>query len=154
MVKRRKDICKDVEEYIKMAKSKIELIKEFISTCPFLENGIINVDYVDEIIEGFTIDIKPSDLIYKRYADGSSLRQIAFDFVVNAPFSNLQNLANSKFFEDFSKWIETQNKSNNLPVMPGVQSIECIKLGYILQKTDTVSNYIIEMQVIYFEGGN
>ena len=41
----------------KMAeKSKIELIKEFIETCPLLKNGKVNVDYIKDKPQSYSID--------------------------------------------------------------------------------------------------
>lgn len=137
-----------------MSKSKIELVKDIISTCPYFENGKIIVDYAGDEIDSYSIDLTQSNLVYKQYADGSSLKQMTFDFIVGGSFTNLQNLSNSKFFEDFNKWIETQNKSNDLLNISGIDSIKCTTIGHILQKTETIANYIIQMQIVYYEGGN
>lgn len=91
-------------------KSKLELIKDYIATCPLLSSGKIRLDYLDDEIDSYSIDLTPNNPVYKQYADGSCLKQITFDFVANAPYSAIENLVNSKFFEDFSTWIETQNK--------------------------------------------
>ncbi len=137
-----------------MSKSKIELVKDIIATCPCFENGKIIVDYVSDEISNYSMDLTQSNLVYKQYADGSSLKQMTFDFTVSGSFTDLQNLTNSKFFEDFNKWIETQNKSSNLLNISGIESIKCTTPGYILQKNETIANYIVKMQVVYFEGGN
>ena len=134
-------------------KSEMELIKEFIETCPLLKNGKINVDYLKDDINSYSIDRTPVNPIIKQYADGGRIKQIAFDFSVQAPISNqtIINLANSKFCEDFMKWIEEQNKSHNLPEIQGVQKIKFTSPGYILQKTKTTAIYIIQMNCQYYE---
>lgn len=133
-------------------KSKLELIKDYIATCPLLSGGKIRLDYLDDDIDSYSIDLTPNNPIYKQYAGGSKLKQFTFDFVANAPYSIIENLANSKFFEDFSDWIETQNKSGILPNITDVQWIKCTSNGYILQKSETIATYIIQMQVVYYEG--
>lgn len=132
-------------------KSKLELIKDYIALCPLLSGGKIGLDYLDDDIDNYSIDLTPNNPIYKQYADGSCLRQITSDFVANAPYSAIENLANSKFFEDFSTWIETQNRNGILPNIENAQWIKCTSNGYILQKTETIATYIIQMQVVYFE---
>lgn len=134
-------------------KSKIELIKEFFETCPLLKRGKISVDYLDGDIDSYSIDKTPSNPIIKQYRDGGVIKQITFDFTVQAPISSntIDNLVNSKFCEDFMKWIEKQNKQRILPNVPGIQSIKCTSPGYILQKTETQAVYIIQMNCQYYE---
>lgn len=132
-------------------KSKMELIKEYIETCPLLKNGKINVDYLKDKPQCYSIDRQPTNPIYKEYIDGSCLKQITFDFTVQATLSSqiIVNLANSKFCEDFMNWIETNNRNGVLPDIKGIQWIKCTSPGYILGKTETTAIYIIQMQVVY-----
>lgn len=134
-------------------KSKMELIKKFIETCPLLKNGKISVDYLSDDINSYSIDRTPVTPIVKSYADGGRLEQIAFDFTIQAPISSkaITNLANSKFCEDFMEWIDKKNKNHELPDIPGAQSIECTSPGYILQKTRTQAIYIIQMNCKYYK---
>lgn len=134
-----------------MAKSNIELIKEFIATCPLLSGGKINLDYIEDEIDSYSIDKTPSNPVLKPYTDGGNLMQITFDFVVTAPYSKIENLTNSRFFEDFSNWIREQDRKGDLPNIEGAQHIKCTSPDYILQKTKTVAMYIIQMQFIYKE---
>ena len=134
-------------------KSKIELIKEFIETCPYLNNGKIDVDYLKEDVNSYAIVQATTTPIVTRYRGGGSIRQIAFDFVVQAPISsrNIENLANSKFGEDFMEWIEEQDDNRNLPKIPNIQHIQCTSPSYILQRTNTQATYIIQMNCTYYQ---
>lgn len=134
-------------------KSKMELIKEFIETCPYLKEGKINVDYLKEDINSYAIVQATTTPIVTQYRGGGSIRQIAFDFVVQAPISsrNIENLANSKFGEDFTSWIEEQDDNRNLPKIPNVQHIQCTSPSYILQRTNTQATYIIQMNCTYYQ---
>lgn len=134
-------------------KSKMELIKEFIETCPYLNEGKIDVDYLKDDINSYAIVQATTTPIVTKYRGGGSLRQIAFDFVVQAPISsrNITNLANSKFGEDFMSWIEEQDDNRNLPKIPNVQHIQCTSPSYILQRTNTQATYIIQMNCTYYQ---
>ena len=135
-------------------KSKMEKIKEFIETCPLLNNGKINVDYLEDDIDSYSIDRTPVQPEVKNFVDGrGGKRQIAFDFSVTAPISSqsIVNLANSKFCEDFMDWINTQNRLKNFPDIDGAFSIKCTSPGYILQKTETTAIYIIQINFTYYE---
>lgn len=134
-------------------KSKIELIKEFIETCPYLNNGQIDVDYLGKDINSYSIIQSSTTPIETKYIGGGSIRQIAFDFVVQSPIStkNIDNLANSKFGEDFMNWVEEQDDNRNLPKIPNVQHIQCTSPSYILQRTNTQATYIIQMNCTYYQ---
>lgn len=135
-------------------KSKMEKIKEFIETCPLLDGDKINVDYLDDEVYSYSIDRTPSNPDIKNFIDGSGGQcQLTFDFTVTAPISSrvVTNLANSKFGEDFIKWIKQQEYNKNYPDVEGAFSIKCTSPNYILQKTETVAIYIIQMCFTYYE---
>ncbi len=120
----------------------MELIKEFIETCPLLKGGKINVDYLKDEPQSYSIDQTPVNPIVKTFADGGAMKQIAFDFSVTAPISSksIVNLANSKFCEDFQKWIKEQNQMRNLPEISGIQSIKCTSPRIYTAKNRNNSN--------------
>lgn len=134
-----------------MEKSKMELIKEFIETCPLLKNGKVNVDYIKDKPQSYSIDETPVNPVLQNYADGGRQIQIQFDFSVQANFSVLENIKNSKFCDDFTNWIYEQDKIGNLPKINNICWIKCTGRGTILQTTETTAIYVIPMQVVYGE---
>lgn len=132
-------------------KSKMELIKEFIETCPYLKKGKVNVDYLKDKPLSYSIDETPVDPVLQNFSDGGRRLQIQFDFSVQANFSALENIKNSKFCDDFTDWIYEQNKKENLPKIEGAVWIKCLGRGTILQTTETTAIYVIPMQVAYDE---
>ena len=134
-----------------MEKSKMDLIREFIETCPLLENGKVNIDYIKEKAQSYSVDETPATTELIPYTDGESRNQILFDFSIQANFSVLENINNSKFCDDFTDWIKQQDKIGNLPKIDGICWIKCTGRGTILQTTDTTAIYVIPMQVVYEE---
>lgn len=132
-------------------KSKMELIKEFIETCPYLKKGKVNVDYIKDKPQSYSIDETPVDPVLQNFADGGRRLQIQFDFSIQANFSVLENIKNSKFCDDFTDWIYEQNKKDNLPKIEGAVWIKCLGRGTILQTTETTAIYVIPMQLAYEE---
>lgn len=132
-------------------KSKMELIKEFIETCPYLKKGKVNVDYLKDKPLSYSIDETPVDPVIQNFSDGGRRLQIQFDFSVQANFSALENIKNSKFCDDFTDWIYEQDKIENLPEIDGICWIKCTGRGTILQTTETTAIYVIPMQVVYEE---
>ena len=132
-------------------KSKIQLIKEFIETCPLLKNGKVNVDYIKDEAGSYSIDETPATTILTQFADGGTRNQIVFDFSIQASFSALENIKNSKFCDDFTEWIKEQDNNGNVPKIDGICWIKCLGRGTILQTTDSTAIYVIPMQVVYEE---
>ena len=132
-------------------KSKMELIKEFIEKCPLLKNGKVNVDYIKDKPQSYSIDETPVDPVLINFPDGGRRLKIQFDFSIQANFSVLENIKNSKFCDDFTDWIYEQDKKDNLPPIDGICWIRCTGRGTILQTTETTAIYVIPMQVVYEE---
>lgn len=132
-------------------KAKMELIKEFLETCPLLKKGKVNLDYIKEKPQSYSIDETPVTPELNKFPDGGRRLQIQFDFSIQASFSVLENIKNSKFCDDFTSWIYKQNKINNLPKIDNICWIICTGRGTILQTTEKTAIYVIPMQVAYDE---
>ena len=132
-------------------KSKMELIKEFIETCPYLKKGKVNVDYIKDKPQSYSIDETPVEPVLNLFIDGGRRLQIQFDFSVQSNFSILENIKNSKFCDDFTNWIYEQNEKGNLPNIDGIDWIKVLGRGTIQQTTETTAIYVIPMQVAYIE---
>lgn len=132
-------------------KSMVEKIKEFIAKCPLLKEGKINVDYLGNEISEYSIEVVPAEKTLKKYLDGSEDRQLVFVFASRESYGEdiIQNMLNSKFYEDFNEWIETQNDNDNLPDISGIESIECTSPGYAFQTSEVTARYQIQMRVLY-----
>lgn len=116
-------------------KSKIQLIKEFIESCPLLKNGKVNVDYIKDKVGSYSIDETPATTVLIQYPDGGTRNQILFDFSIQANFSVLENIKNSKFCDDFTTWIKEQDKIRNLP------KIERYLLDKVFRQRNDTPNY-------------
>lgn len=132
-------------------KSKMELIGEFIETCPLLNKGKVNLDYIKEKPQSYSIDETPVEPVLNEFRDGGRRLQIQFDFSIQANFSILENIKNSKFCDDFMKWIYEQDSKGNLPKIDGIDWIKCLGRGTIERTTETTAIYVIPMQVAYIE---
>ena len=134
-----------------MEKSKMELIKEFIETCPYLKKGKVNVDYIKDNPQSYSIDETPVGPVLVNFRDGGRRLQIQFDFSIQANFSVLENIKNSKFCDDFTDWIYEQDKIGNLPKIDNICWIKCLGRGTIQQTTESTAIYVIPMQIAYDE---
>ena len=98
----------------------IESVKNFILTCPHLaELARVNVDFLPDSPDTYSIEEVPTNSVIKTYLDGSQERQYVFVFASRFYYSDeaKNNIENSGFYEDFSDWLDEQTKSGNLPIM-------------------------------------
>lgn len=132
-------------------KSKMTVISEFLETCPLLNNGKVTLEYIKEKAQSYSIDETPVEPVLNYFSDGGRRLQIQFDFSIQANFSVLENIKNSKFCDDLINWIEEQNSKDNLPKINGIDWIKVLGRGSIEQTTETTAIYVIPMQVAYIE---
>lgn len=126
--------------------------KYFIENNIIDENSRINVDFLGEEPTEFAlipIIVKP---ILEKYIDGSSLKQFQFQLLScnNYGADVMQNIANSTFYEDLYKLIEKYNRLKKLPDIDGIESIECLNSGGIVNAQTNTARYSIQMKITYF----
>lgn len=134
----------------------IEKIREYLIENNIVdENCRINVDFLGENPTEFAIIPIAVNPIIKKYINGSSLRQYQFQLISCNDYGAdvMQNMDNSKFYEDLFNVIEQNNEEGNLPSIIGVESIECLNNGAILDVTTNTARYAIEMKITYLKQG-
>lgn len=111
----------------------------------------INVDFLGENPTEFAIVPIPINPILEKHVDGSSLRQYQFQLISCNYYGAdvLQNMANSKFYEDLYDLIEKNNNKEIWPNIEGIESIECLNNGAILDATTNTARYSIQMKITY-----
>ena len=135
----------------------IESVRSFIENCPcFDELARVNVDFLPENPDTYSIEEEPSQPVLKRYLDGSSQRQFVFVFASRLNYSDevRNNISNSGFYEDFAAWLEESTENENLPEMANGYSpekIEALSSGYLFDISGDLSNarYQIQCRLIY-----
>ena len=136
----------------------IESIREYIGNldCISTFNTAINVNYLADDDNSFSIEEVPAQTIVKKYVDGSSIRQYQFIFTSKEPYSEeiLQNIDNSSFYEDFANEIEEKNSKGDLPLLDNleVRSIEVTSNPYCVRATEDKAIYQINLNLKYFKG--
>ena len=134
----------------------IDKVREYIATCPYLkEYAELNIEYLIDKVNTYSINENAGyDPILNQFLSGSE-RQFMFSFdsklIWNEDIQN--NIDNSKFFEDFRNWIETNNKSKIFPEVPGIYKIEALTNGYILATNANEAIYRIQCKLEYFKEG-
>lgn len=131
---------------------RIEKIRQYLIDIDIIDEDYrINVDFLGENPTEFAIVPIPVDPILEKHVDGSSLRQYQFQLISCNDYGAdvLQNMSNSKFYEYLYDLIESNNKEEILPDINGIESIECLNNGAILDATTNTARYSIQMKITY-----
>lgn len=138
-------------------KTIMDCVREWLRTYPGL-SGRLDVDFLDDNAETYSVDTIPCPEVVKRYRDGSCVKQ--FQFAVasrNIYDQNIaQNLANLQFFADLTEWVEDKARLRELPEMDGnrkAQRIEVLSTAYpFIVSEDGKARYQIQLKLEYFQG--
>ncbi len=134
----------------------IDEVRDYIAQCPYLkEYGELNVEYLLDKVNTYSINENAGyDPILNKFLSGSE-RQFLFTFDSKLRWNeNIQNnIDNSKFFEDFRNWLETNNKNKIFPDIPGIYSIGATTNGYIFATNANEAIYRIQCFLNYFKEG-
>ena len=135
----------------------VESVKDFILTCPLLADlKRLNIDFLPEDPDTYSIEGIPAPEITKTYLDGSTERQFVFVFAARMFYSEevRNNIENSGFYEKFAEWLEEQTEAENFPVLTGKRTaskIEAMSSGYLYDIAGDLTNarYQIQCRLIY-----
>ena len=133
----------------------MECVKQWLAQFPGL-NGRIDVDYLDENVETYSVDTIPCEETLKRYLDGSTMKQFQFVVASRRIYEQniVQNLSNLEFFEDLTAWVEQKARARELPVMDNnrtAKKIVVTSTAYpFIVSEDGKARYQLQMRLEYF----
>lgn len=134
----------------------IESVRKWLTQYEGLK-GRLDVDFLGEDAEVYSIDTIPSEAIIKRYKDGSKVKQFLFAVSSRRYYEqNIeQNIDNLKFFEDLTEWIETKQYKKELPILDNKRTalkIVVTSTAYPFEVSeDGKARYQTQMRLEYFE---
>ena len=133
-------IIEEVRNYL------IPIIKELNSN---IKN--LNVDMLSDDINSYSLNKMPSEPIVERWITGSTLHKEQYSLRSRNAYSQdtINNLENIGFFEDFQNKIEDNNEKGILPNIDGIESIECLNCGTMLNANTNDAVFDIQIQITY-----
>lgn len=130
----------------------IESIRDYILTCDFLKDGKVNIDYLPDEM-AYSIEPVGSDPVYKRYTDGTCLKQFQFALMSVEAYDGdaRTGIANSGFYQFFEEWIEKNNMEDIYPQMEGHEPVrvDVLQSGYLFSTEVDLGRYQILCRLIY-----
>ena len=137
----------------------MENVQKWLKTYSGL-SGRLDVDFLDEDADTYSVDTIPCEVVLKRYRDGGTLRQFQFNVSTRRHYEqNIKNnLSNLQFFEDLTAWIENKARARQLPVMDKgrtAQKIVVTSSGYPFEVTENgMARYQMQLRLEYFQKGS
>lgn len=134
----------------------IESIRAWLRQYPELK-GRLDVDFLDENEDTYSLDTVPSTEIVKKYRDGSTIRQYQFVVASRRLYDQNveQNIDNLGFFEELTDWVETKSAAKDLPIMDGGRTalkVEVTSNAYpFVVSEDGKARYQIQLRLEYFK---
>lgn len=135
-------------------------VKEFIESCPFLEEfeqayfPVVNLNVLEENATMYSIEETPADPIVKNYTNGDSVRQCVFSLCSRELYGPAENEKTTAFYEKFADWLEECTRTGNLPALSGQlksKSVRATTNGYLYDSEGTKCQYRIQCQFVYFK---
>lgn len=140
----------------------IESIRNYMRNLECLDtfnNAIrVNINYLEENPDTYSIEEVPINPIIKKYINGDSIRQYAFIFTSREPYGVdiLTNIDNSGFYEKLGNEIERNNENEIFPLLDdGLEplKIEVTSTGYAFAVTEDTAQFQIQLKLKYFKKG-
>jgi len=136
--------------------SMMQSLRAYLRTCPLLAQERLNVDFLEGEAGAYSLESAPGQVILRRYADGSSVRQLPFTLSSRAFYGPdiRRNLDSLGFFEGLSEWLEDQSASGNLPEAGGGRralAVRALTHGYAYAAETDSARYQIQCALDYFQ---
>jgi len=146
-----------MEEYENARISKLrDYLFEVIDTLAKNKEYQINADMLSNEVDNYSLNKIPVQPIVERWITGFTRYKEVYAFRSKMAYSQdvINNLSNINFFENFEEIIRQQNKEGNLPDIEGIESIECLNYGTMIQAGTNTAIFEIQVQIIYREEGD
>ena len=142
----------------------IKAMLDWLATCPLAtaldnEDVAFSIEYLgaDADQVQFSLEGTPTATVIDQFFLGS---RRAKNYVLASRMTysqdNIQQAANSSFWDDLAEWVETQSSARNLPRLSDGKTAEkvvCLSPGYIMSQDADSCRFQIQLQLQYYQRG-
>lgn len=119
---------------------------EYEVNANFLSNDINNYSIdripVNKVVENWIIPTKK----YREVYEFRSRNAYGFDIITN--------IKNTGFFEAFEDYIYSNNKKGILPIIDGIETIQCLNCGAINIADTNTAEFSVQIEITYIKEVN
>ena len=118
------------------------------------KNYQISADFLGNVGD-YSLDKIPTDTNVEKWIIGVEKKKDVYSFRSrkNYGVTTVDKLKNIGFFEDFENIIKSNNEEGVLPDIKGIESIECLNCGTLINVDGTQATFDIQIQVTYINDG-
>lgn len=111
----------------------------------------MNINFLDNDPENYSLDKIPTVSEVERWITGDSLYRDVYSFRSRRNYSadEITNIENIGFYELFERIIIQKNKAKELPEIEGIQSIDCLNCGSLVNANTNTAEFDIQIQIEY-----
>lgn len=141
-----------MEEEYRISKLRLYLFT-IIDALSNASNSQINADMLSNDINNYSLDKIPTASTIERWITGDEIHRDVYSFRSRMAYSQdtINNLENIGFFEKFEKIIRNNNEAQILPDIDGIESIECLNCGTLINANTNSAEFDIQIQITYRE---
>lgn len=115
------------------------------------DNYQINANMLSKDINNYSLDKIPTGSTVETWITGLEIHRDLYSFRSRMGYSQdvISNLENVGFYETFESIIANKNKKGELPDIAGIESIECLNCGSMVDNTTNTCAFQIQLQITY-----
>ena len=109
----------------------------------------INVNFLSEDINNYSLDKIPTETVIEPWIAGISVQRDVFNFRSRNNYSadEISNIENIGFYEKFEEKIKENNKERILPEISGIETIRCLNCGTLNNSNTNTAEFSIQIQI-------
>lgn len=116
----------------------------------------INANMLSNEPNNYSLDKIPTpstEEATEKWIIGTKICRDVYSFRSRVGYSQdtIENLTNVGFFEIFEKLISSNNEKGILPEIDGIQTIECLNCGSMVNANTNTAEFDIQLQITYKE---
>lgn len=113
----------------------------------------INANMLSNEPNNYSLDKIPTASTVEEWITGTRICRDVYSFRSRVGYSQdtLDNLENVGFYEIFEDIINSNNKKGILPEIDGIQTIECLNCGSMVNANTNTAEFDIQLQITYKE---
>lgn len=146
------DINKEIIKTDDLRVSKLRTyLFDIIDTLLTTKKYQINANMLSDKINNYSLDKIPTGSTVEEWITGTKICRDIYSFRSRVGYSQdtLDNLTNVGFFEIFENIINSNNEKGILPQIDGIQTIECLNCGSMVNATTNTAEFDIQLQITY-----
>ena len=115
------------------------------------EYSQMNVYFLDDNPNNYSLDKIPTASEVERWVTGDTTYRDVYSFRSRRNYSadEITNIENIGFYEVFERTIIQKNKAKDLPDIDGIQTIDCLNCGSLVNANTNTAEFDIQIQIEY-----